>query len=90
MKEKTTVKKIECVKNWISKNGTTEKLERLLYGLEYKNELHVDLIPDEIFHDLIKSNVRAFPMDEVPRYQEAYPDYCWETLARGGAALFNA
>ena len=90
MMEKTAAERSKFLRDWISKNGTTEKLERLLHGLEYKNELHVDLIPDEIFHDLIKSNVSAFPMDEVPRYQEAFPDYCWETLAGGGAALFNA
>ena len=40
--EKTTADKIIFLRDWISKNVTTENLERLLYGLEYENVLQVD------------------------------------------------
>ncbi len=73
----------------MSENGTTENLERLLNGLEHENRLYVDLIPEEIFHDLYESNVSPIPMDDVPKYQGAYPGYDWNALAARGAAVIN-
>ncbi len=87
--EKTAAEQIKFIKNWISKTGTTENLERLLHELEHKNVLHVDLVPEEIFHDLIGSNVSSIPMNMVPKLQEAYPGYDWNALARRGAAIIN-
>ncbi|MGA9110452.1 MAG: hypothetical protein ACLPSL_00700 [Smithella sp.] len=89
--EKTTADKIIFLRDWISKNVTTENLERLLYGLEYENVLQVDLIPEEIFHDLCGSNVSPIPAEMVPKLQKAYPEYNWADLADlRGAAIINA
>jgi len=89
MMEKTVIENIKFLRDWIAKNGTTEKLERLLYLMEHKNELQLDLIPDEIFHDLCGSNVEAIPLDMVPKYQKKYPDYKWDDLSRRGEIIIN-
>lgn len=86
--EKTGEEQIKFVKVWISENGSTENLERLLHGLEHENRLYVGLIPEEIFHELCGSNVSPIPMDDVPKFQTAYPGYDWNALAiRGEAAI---
>ena len=87
--EKTTEEQIKFIKVWRSENETTENLERLLHGLEHENRLYVDLIPDEIFHELCGSNVSPIPMDDVPKFQTAYPGYDWNVLAICGAAVIN-
>ena len=87
--EKTTEEQIKFIKVWRSENETTENLERLLHGLEHENRLYVDLIPDEIFHELYGSNVSPIPMDDVPKFQTAYPGYDWNVLAIRGGAVIN-
>jgi len=87
--EKTTTGSIKFLRDWISKNGTKEKLEILLYGLEYENVLQVDLIPEEIFHDLCGSNVEAIPLEVLAPYQEEYPEYNWQLLAMNGRKVLG-
>lgn len=88
--EKTGEEKIKFVKDFISAHGTNEKLEKLLYGLEYENVLRAELIPEEIFHDLFGSNVKAIPSDMVPKLQEYYPDHDWPLLSRNGQIVMDA
>lgn len=87
--EKTAEELIKFTKVWRSENGTNENLERLLHGLVHENRLYVDLIPEEIFHELCGSNVLPIPMDDVPKYQGAYPDYDWNALAARGEEAIN-
>ncbi len=82
--EKTTAETIKFVRGWIAEHGTSENLERLLHGLEYEDALRVDLIPEEIFHDLCEGNVSAIPLDDVQKNQEAYPEYDWNALRERG------
>ena len=88
--EKTKEEKIKFLRNWIAENGTTEDTKRLLYELEHNNILYVHLIPREIFHDLYGSNVSPIPLNLVPKYQIAYPEYNWNALAIRGAAVVSA
>jgi hypothetical protein len=52
--------------------------------MEHEGGLQVDLIPDEIFHDLCGSNVSAIPLEDVPKYQGLFPDYDWPSLRERG------
>jgi len=88
-KEKTKAETAEFIKDYISRHGTTEKLERLLYRMEHGGGLQVDLIPEEIFHDLVTSNVRSIPPDMVPKLQDACPDYDWQLLAMNGRIVMG-
>lgn len=87
--EKTAAKNIIFLRDYMLKKGTTKKLEMLLYGLEYENVLRVDLVPEEIFHEIFGSNVSFILPDKIPKFQEVYPDYNWDDLATRGHAILN-
>ena len=57
--------------------------------MERENVLLIDLIPDEMFRDLLGSNVEAIPFAVLEPYQKEYPDYNWDDLAKRGNAILN-
>jgi hypothetical protein len=87
--EMTKEEKIKFIKNYISTRGTTANLERLLYRMEHEGVLQIDLIPDEIYHDLIKSNVSSIPPYMAPKLQREYPEYDWSMLAANGRRILD-
>jgi hypothetical protein len=87
--ERTGVEIIKFVKDYISAHGTTENFERLLYRMENENVIQADLIPEEIFHDLCQGNVSSIPLDMVPKFQDAYPDYDLQLLAMNGRIVMG-
>jgi hypothetical protein len=56
-------------------------LEKLLYGMEHEGNLQTDLIPDEIFHDLLTGNVSSIPPEMVPKLQRVSIEYDRPLLA---------
>jgi len=86
---KTSAEIIKYTKDWISKNGTSETLERLLHMMEHEGIFRKDLLPEEILHYFCESDVSPIPMDMVPKLQAAYPEYDWAALAKRGEAILT-
>ena len=86
---KTMAESIKYVKDWISQNGTSETLERLLHTMEHEGIFRLDLVPEEILHYFCESEVVPIPMDMVPKLQAAHPEYDWATLAKRGEAILT-
>lgn len=88
--DKTMAECIKCVKAWKCKNGTSEALEILLHTMEHEGILRLDLVPEEIFHDLSEGNVSPIPMDMILKLQAFNPWYDWVVLSKRGEAILES
>ena len=71
-KEKTTPEKIQFLKDWIERNGATEKTTKLLDGLERERVLYLHLVPHELTEELFGSNVGPMSREDLAWLKETF------------------